>query len=318
LRISCSLIRSKLLHSHPEPFTASASIRSRNTKSIAQSTRLGRTEDRNEKTSFYFLCEIESDALISKYVETLNFWDKRSDEDITTVRQGLEAVWRTWKTEHRLETVVSMVETKLGAYLKALSIDTEFWYEQIRREVNPCCCHDVEFILEAGLGGDPLRFSAQLPFFARCPSSKSWHSIHVFQKGTLVHPCHLLPCIWLLFRYVPLDGTYPPSYQQRQVSLQRGGPGLLDTVASQRSSYSSERQADQHRGSLKTELHYFYDDGLSIHARKGRLCQVATARRRRRCKVDRRYTEPVDGALEWVARGLSQDVSFRRRGVLAR
>jgi hypothetical protein len=164
---------------------------------------------------FYFLCAIESDPLLAGYVETFSFWDRRSDEDIIAVRKGLGATWRTWKNVPKLETVVSMVETKLGAYFEALSIDTGFWYNQINLEVNRRGCRSGDFILEP----DRLDTSIGYAFFSALtllcllPNLKELGLHPDFPSSFDQQPHYILLSIRQLFRYRPLDGTYPLPYR---------------------------------------------------------------------------------------------------------
>lgn len=115
---------------------------------------------------FYFLTAIETDPLIAEYVQTLSFWDRRPDENIRRLRRKLGANWRTWKSCPKLDMVMSMVETKLGAYLEALFFDTEYWYSALRTEVNPQNFHDGEFIPEANI--DNRSFGFYCPLIVLC------------------------------------------------------------------------------------------------------------------------------------------------------
>lgn len=163
--------------------------------------------------AFYFLCAIEADPLIAKYVQTLSFWDRRPDEEIRRLRKELGAKWRTWKSCQTLDMVMSMVETKLGAYFNELSFETEYWFNAIRLEVNPQNCLDGDFIPEPDLFDRSFGFFTPLTVLCLLPNLRQLALHPEFASGPRDPDAHdLLQSVRQLFRYRFPGNTYPLPY----------------------------------------------------------------------------------------------------------
>lgn len=166
---------------------------------------------------FYFLCEIERDPLIAEYVETLSFWDRRASRKIEEVREQLGLEWRIWRDKEKMQRVMLMVGKKLGAYLEALSINTDYWYDRVRNEANPS-----DYRYRSSGTVTPVKSEIYRPIFGLI-SAFTVLCLLPHLRELALHPDfpgspydrgnNLLFPVRQLFRYRPRDGTYPLPYR---------------------------------------------------------------------------------------------------------
>ena len=168
--------------------------------------------------ALYFLHAIAKDPLAAKYVETLSFWDLRRFRDIKNARETLGADWKVWRNAQAMQEIMSMVEDKLGAYLEALSIDTDFWYHRIRHEANPWdyptqCLADLDTPSVAPVERQIFGLITAFTVLCLLPNLRQLTLHPDFPGSRSDTVAGLLFPIRQLFRYRPADGTYPLAYR---------------------------------------------------------------------------------------------------------